>query len=286
MVAAGIIELTVAPRHTAETWARFLPELVPLPDVPLETGGGLSWLVRKGNPELKSALDAFVTKVRPGTLLGNIYYRRYFETAGALDNPLGHDDYQRFSRYAPLFRKYGAMYDIDWMLLAAVAYQESGMNPTRRSPRGAVGLMQVLPSTARTVLGIADCLPLENNIHAGAKYLAHLRDTYFDDPQLEPMERMRLTLAAYNAGPYNIRKSRRRTAKLGRDPNVWFGHCELGTMQIVGRETVRYVSNISKYYLAYTMAQALECMRPPPQAEVPFPVTRDAAYAPGDPDGT
>ena len=122
--------------------------------------------------------------------------------------------------------------------------------------------MQILPSTAKdSRINIADCHLLENNIHAGAKYLALLRDTYFNDDEMEPIVRLRYALAAYNAGPTNIREARALAAKMGFDPNRWFRHGEIGALKLLGQEPVRYVSNISKYYLAYSLADTLDCLK-------------------------
>jgi membrane-bound lytic murein transglycosylase MltF len=161
-----------------------------------------------------------------------------------------------------LFKKYGAMYGFDWMLLAAVAYQESGLNPLRRSPAGAVGMMQVMPATAKSPrIGIDNPHWLENNVHAGAKYLALLRDTYFSHPDISSQERIYFVLAAYNAGPEKIRQARSLARGMGYDPDRWFRHTELAVLKLIGQETVRYVSNVNKYYLAYSLSSTLDCLK-------------------------
>lgn len=66
-----------------------------------------------------------------------------------------------------------------------------------------------------------------------------------------------MTLAAYNAGPGNLRKFRREAQKMGLDPNRWFNHTEQAAAKIIGRETVQYVSNIYKYYVAYSLIARL-----------------------------
>jgi membrane-bound lytic murein transglycosylase MltF len=120
---------------------------------------------------------------------------------------------------------------------------------------GAVGIMQILPSTAADKnVGIPDIKELENNIHAGIKYLRFLRDRYFSDPAMDLLNQNLFAFAAYNAGPAKISRLRNRAKKAGFDPNVWFGNVEILAAKKIGRETVQYVSNIYKYYVAYRLA--------------------------------
>jgi membrane-bound lytic murein transglycosylase MltF len=139
------------------------------------------------------------------------------------------------------------------MLLTALAYQESGLDQSVRSRAGAVGIMQILPSTAADPnVGIADIHLLENNIHAGTRYLAFLRDRYFSGGELDQLNQWLFTLAAYNAGPGRVAQLRREATGLGLDPDEWFDNVELAAARRVGRETVQYVADIYKYYVAYT----------------------------------
>ncbi len=101
-------------------------------------------------------------------------------------------------------------------------------------------------------VNIPDIEELENNIHAGTKYLRFLRNRYFDDPNVEPMQKVLLTFASYNAGPARVTGLRRRAGEMGLDPNRWFDNVEIVAAREIGRETVQYVSNIYKYYIAYT----------------------------------
>ncbi len=262
MVNAGIIDLSITESHLANLWSQVLPNLVTYEQIPLQTGRSIAWMVRENNPILQASLNEFIRGHKKGTLYGNIYFSRYFRKTEWIKNPLTSDDGARFSQYTPLFKKYGAMYGIDWMLLAALAYQESGMKHSSRSPAGAMGLMQVMPATAMDKpVAIENVHLLENNIHAGTKYLAWLRDTYFTDENMAPTERIRYSLASYNAGPSMIRRARSLAAKMGYDPNHWFRHGEIGALKLIGEETVRYVSNINKYYLAYSLAGTLTCLR-------------------------
>jgi membrane-bound lytic murein transglycosylase MltF len=262
LVNAGTLDLALTKSHIARLWASKHPNLVILEYPEISEHTPIAWMVRRDNPLLKASLNRFLKGRRHGSRFGNIYYRQYFMEADWVGDPLAPTDRVKFSRYVPLFRKYGARYGFDWMLLAAIAYQESGMDHTRRSPSGAVGLMQVLPSTAHDPnIDIPDVSDPEQNIHAAAKYLALLRDVYFNVPQMPPEERIRFCLAAYNAGPTKIEQCRKAAVRLGLDPNQWFGQTEIAAMHLIGSETVRYVSNVKKYYLAYSLGHTLDCLK-------------------------
>ena len=262
LVDGGIIDLSMIESHIAHVWAEALPHIRIHEFPAISEHTPIAWMVRKNNPELKAQLNRFLQNRRRGSRFGNIYYRRYFKRTQYIDNPLALTDQAKFSRYVPLFRKYGARYGFDWMLLAAIAYQESEMKPNRRSRAGALGLMQVLPSTSSDEsIGIHDILDPENNVHAGAKYLAQLRDVYFSETTIRPRDRILFILAAYNAGPNRIQQCRSLAKRLGHDPNRWQGQTETAALHLIGQETVRYVANVNKYYLAYSLGHTLACLK-------------------------
>ena len=153
---------------------------------------------------------------------------------------------------AELFKKYGAMYDVDYILMAAQGYQESTLDQGVKSRVGAVGVMQVMPATGKE-LNVGDISEVEANIHAGVKYMRFMMDEYFKDEPMDRLNKGLMTLAAYNAGPGRLRQLRREAEKRGLDPNVWFGNVERIASERIGRETVTYVSNIYKYYLTYRL---------------------------------
>ena len=260
MVGSGAVQLTVADSHLAELVAGVLDTIRIHDTITFNEDVRFGWLVRKGNPELKASLDRFVKTVKKGTLTGNIFFKRYYK-----DNPWAREyaqkkDLEALTRYTPLFQKYGEMYDIDWVMIAAQSFQESRFDPNARSRTGAQGLMQLLPSTAKD-MGFADISTPENNVHAGVKYLRWVKDRYFSDGDINDDDRVRFALAAYNAGPANIARSRTSTTQLGYDANRWFNHTELGTMQRVGLEPVHYVRNINKYYLSFRLSLTLVEMK-------------------------
>jgi membrane-bound lytic murein transglycosylase MltF len=200
-------------------------------------------------------LNAYIKKNKKGTMLGNIYFKRYFKDNKWIENPMDSEDTQNFLKYKDLFQKYADQYGFDWLLIAALAYQESGLNNKKKNKSGAVGIMQVLPSTGKDKnIRISKVHLLENNIHAGVKYLAFLRDRYFSDPRIQPRNQVRFALASYNAGPAKINRVRAQAKEMGLDPNRWFRNVELAALKMIGQETVRYVSNINKYYVIYQYA--------------------------------
>ena len=78
-------------------------------------------------------------------------------------------------------------------------------------------------------------------------------DRYFKDEPMDDVNKMLFAFAAYDGGPARVRGLRDKAAKMGLDPNVWFHNVEVVAAKDIGRETVQYVSNIYKYYVAYRM---------------------------------
>jgi membrane-bound lytic murein transglycosylase MltF len=146
-------------------------------------------------------------------------------------------------------------------MVAAQGYQESRLDQSARSRAGAIGIMQLLPTTAADPnVGIPDITKAEPNIHAGVKYLDFIRNCYFSDPEMDKFNQTMFAFAAYNAGPARVSKLRDMAAEQGYDPNVWFDNVEVMGSRDIGSETVQYVANILKYYLAYklTLQKQLE----------------------------
>ena len=259
MINAGLYGITIADRYIAELWRPLYTELQIKEGFYLHEGGELSWALRKNSPQLKQALNAFTKEHKIGTEFGNIMQRRFFKNTSRVLNATSAQEMKKFNAMIELFEKYADTYNFDSLMLMAQGFQESQLDQNARSRAGAVGVMQVLPTTAAE-LGIKDvAVSAERNIEAGSKYLRLISDRYLDDPEITPVNRTLLSFAAYNAGPGNLMKFRRLAEKSGLDPNVWFGNVEQGAARIVGRETVDYVGNIYKYYVVYKLAtQRLE----------------------------
>jgi len=255
MMNVGLLPITVVDEYRSNVWSKVFTNLVVHEDIVLRKGASIALAMRQESPQLKQLLDGYVHENRVGTLVTNILIKRYGQNIGWARPALERKPFRRFEQLAGLFRTYGDRYDFDWLMLASFAFQESGFDHDARSPVGAIGVMQVMPATAADKsVGIPDIEDLENNIHAGTKYLFVLREHYFSDEAIDPTERMLFTMAGYNAGPNRINRLRRVAAARGLDPNVWFNNVELVVAAQVGREPVTYVGNIYRYYIAYSRA--------------------------------
>ncbi len=252
MVNDGLIPLTITNEFTVKLWQPVLENIRVYPAISVKTEGKVAWAMRKNSPKLKAALDVHVKGHKQGTLMGNILLKRYYDNLNYVKRASSPERLSRFILVRDLFIKYGEQYDMDWMLLAAQGYQESQLDNSKQSSAGAVGIMQIKPSTAADPnVGIDNVYELENNIHAGVKYLAFIRERYFTDPKIDPLNSILFSMAAYNMGPARMNRIRRKADGLGVNPNIWFGQVELLVAREVGRESVQYVGNIYKYYASF-----------------------------------
>lgn len=262
MVNTGMLPWVVVDDYKAEAWGDVFKDIVVRKDLVLRAGGRIGYAVRKGSPKLLAALNEFMTDHRQGTLLGNILINRYIRDFDWSKNALAAEDYERFEHVVGIFERYGRQYGLDYLLVAAQGYQESQLDQSRVSRAGAIGIMQMLPSTARDPnVGIPDITEAENNIHAGIRYLRFIREQYFADLAGNPFNQTLFALAAYNAGPSRIRSLREKAKDEGYDPDRWFDNVEVIAAREVGREPVTYVANIVKYYVAYSLSLAREEQR-------------------------
>jgi len=260
MVNAGLVPIVVVDSHKAKLWAQIFPDLVVHEDLAVATDQKIGWAFRKNSPQLAAALNAFVAENRQGTLMGNILINRYLRDTKWAERALDNEGRARIGELAAIFQRYGDEYDMPWLAMAAQGYQESGLDQSVVSAAGAIGIMQLLPSTAADPnVGIADIHEAESNIHAGTKYVRFIYDRYFaDDSDMDDVNKAMFSFAAYNAGPARVAGLRSKAADAGLDANVWFRNVELIAAQEIGRETVQYVSNIYKYFLAYERMMMLQ----------------------------
>jgi membrane-bound lytic murein transglycosylase MltF len=258
MVNAGLIPATICDEFHATFWKRLYTHLSFDPAVSVISGGAAAWMIRKDSPQLKAVTDSFIRRHRKGTEFGNTLFRRYTQGNPSSVLPAtSKREIRKFEQTVELFRKYGQRYDVDYLLVMAQGYQESRLDQRATSHVGAVGVMQLMPATGAQ-MRVGDIHELEPNIHGGVKYLRHVEDSYFDEPGLDPLVKALFAFASYNAGPNRIQSLRREAARRGLDPNRWFKNVEYVAADRIGQETVTYVSNIFKYYVAYQLVAAAQ----------------------------
>jgi membrane-bound lytic murein transglycosylase MltF len=254
MANAGLVTYLVVDNHKAWFWQRVWPQLVLYPTATLRTGGQIAWAIRKDSPKLKQALNAFLATNGKDSLNARMIFRRYLLNTQFVKGAGADAARQRFTTLVAFFRKYGAQYNIDWMLMAAQGYQESRLNQAAKSQVGAIGVMQVMPATGKE-LNVGDITQTEVNIHAGVKFIRTMIDRYFANEPMDDLNKVLFAFASYNAGPARVRQLRKEAATRGLDPNIWFNNVERIANERIGRETVTYVSNIYKYYVTYLLIQ-------------------------------
>jgi membrane-bound lytic murein transglycosylase MltF len=252
MVNAGLLPMVVVDGHKAHFWKQIFSKITVYENIAVRSGGDIGWAFRKDSPRMKAVVNDFLMDHKKGTLIGNILFKRYLKNTQYIENSLSEKEMYKFNKTAEFFRKYAEQYDFDWLMVAAQGYQESQLDQTKISPAGAIGVMQLLPSTATDKhVNIKDIDNMGNNIHAGIKYLRFIFDRYFKNEKMDDLNKTLFSFASYNAGPAKVARLRREAEQMGLDPNVWFNHVEIVAAKRIGRETVQYVSNILKYWVAY-----------------------------------
>jgi membrane-bound lytic murein transglycosylase MltF len=253
MVNAGLVKITIVDDYLADFWTKVFTNLKVHSDVAVRTGGNLGVAFRKENPKLREFVNAWAAKQEKNSAFRNTVEHRYLQSVKYAKNAAAEGERRKLASVIELFKKYGAQYDLDYLLMAAQGYQESTLDHNARSAVGAIGVMQVMPPTGKE-MKVGDITLIEPNIHAGVKYMRFMMDQYFKDEPMDALNKGLMTFAAYNCGPGRLRQLRREAEKQGLDPNVWFGNVERVASERIGRETVTYVSNIYKYYVAYRLS--------------------------------
>jgi len=232
----------------------------------------LGWMLRKDQPQLKAALDAYVKKNYQG-LFYNMTVNKYFKNPKQMAQATSTDRSDvkgKISEWDPLARKYGKSFELDWRLVLAQMYQESHFDPKAKSWVGALGLMQVMPATAKD-LKVADVTDPDQGVRAGVMLLQRYAKM-FDSPDVKEKDRIRFALAAYNCGPGHVVDARRLAQDLKLDPNKWFKNVEKAMLEIMkpavarrarhgyfrATETVNYVSEIQTRYDSYSRLVELQ----------------------------
>lgn len=252
MLNAGLVKIVVVDDHVATFWKQILPNITLHPELKVRSGGDIAWAFRKNSPLMKEELDVFIKSHGKGTTFGNMTFQKYLKGTKFVKNAASDSERKKFFDLVKLFEKYSAQYNVDELLMVAQGYQESRLNQNAKSPVGAVGIMQIMPATGKD-LNVGDITQLEPNVHGGVKYMRFMIDQYYKNEPMTDLNKALFTFASYNAGPNRIQRLRKEAEKRGLDPNIWFNNVERVVSEKVGRETVTYVSNIYKYYIAYKL---------------------------------
>ncbi len=252
MLNVGLFEFLVVDDWMAKIWVQVLPMLKVREDIVLRNGGRIGWAIRKGSPKLEVEIQDFCSNYLKKQGIIESRLAQYHKRIKQIKDPTGTAEWKRFEQTIALFEKYGQKYRFDPLMLAAQGYQESTLDQNKRSPVGAIGIMQIMPATGAS-LKVGNIRVTEPNIHAGAKYMDMLMTRYFPDESFNEQDRTLFAFASYNAGPGNISKMRTLAEKRGFDPNRWFNNVEVVTAERIGLQTTTYVRNIYKYYVAYTL---------------------------------
>ncbi len=252
MLNAGLLHFVVMDDTKAWLWKQVLPKIEVRPDLVVNSGGAIAWMVRNKSPQLLAEINAFIKRHPNSDAVRGEIVRKYLKSTKYVKDSTSPQELQKFNATIDLFRRYGDKYSFDSLLMIAQGYQESRLDQKVHSPAGAVGVMQVMPATGKQ-MGVGNIKDIGPNIHAGIKYIAFIRDRYFADLPMDPLNKGLFSFAAYNAGPSRILSLRTLATKRGLDPNVWFDNVEVVAADKIGRETVTYVRNIYKYYIAYRL---------------------------------
>jgi len=204
-------------------------------DASLKPNGNVAWAVRKTSFSLANSLSSWLCKnesqffdmttIRRSTSGRKSGKGRYYAPRRKVAAPILNIAKGQISVYDNLFKTYSANCHWDWRLIAAQAYQESGFDPNAVSWMGALGLMQLMPSTARDMgVGEKEVFNAESNIRGAVRLINQLNAHYSDIVNAD--ERINFILAAYNAGPGHVDDARAMCRKRGGNPNVWKGNVD------------------------------------------------------------
>jgi len=220
-VSRGEIEYTICDDYMSNIIGTLFPGLDM--STPVSFPLNIAWSVRKdGTDALISELNGWITGFKTTREYARLE-RKYF--SGMRPASIAGSEYfatnsdGKVSPFDNIIKNYADTIGWDWRLVAALIYQESRFNPSVTSPRGAYGLMQVMPSTGLH-FGYDVTRSVENNIRAGISYIRML-DRLFSQWVTDPDERVKFILASYNAGHGHVIDAIRLAEKNGLDPGRW-----------------------------------------------------------------
>ena len=269
------VEITLADNHCdyVDSLEAGVIDIMVLPDTCSHHGSGNVILSRKIDNAVWAINSDDIAKIKEvntwiATYTESDEYRQTWVKYHKGVNPLSRFDRERLaSRISPydrLIKEYSASLGWDWRMLAAVIYQESKFSINTVSHRGATGLMQVMPSTAKHY-DVTDLLDPQQNIMAGTSHLERLQKM-FRSPEISPEQQIKFVLAAYNAGEGRIGDCRKFAADHDYDSSNWdeivkvipemrnrdmVKASDLKFGRFNGTETIRYVDNVLDHYRAF-----------------------------------
>jgi len=259
MAATGLVPAVVADDWIANLWVGLIPRLK-VHKAAIREDGDIAWAVRPSNPQLLAMLNRFIAQVGGSTRAMQTRTTVYLRKLKAIHSATSGPELQKFRATLAIFQRYSDEYGFATLMLMAQGYQESRLDQNAKSAVGAVGIMQLMPATGES-LGVGNIRTPDPNVHAGAKYMRRLLDTYFKDSNFDEQNRNLFAFAAYNAGPGKVHSLQVEAKTQGLNPNVWFDNVERVCAARVGQETVRYVRNIYKYYIAYTLIEEADAAK-------------------------
>lgn len=266
-VATKKIDLTVADENIAKLNNTYYPNIDI--ETPISFPQRIAWATRKQSPELKEKVSHWLDSMKNTTdfyVIYNKYYKNVRAQSKRFDSKYFNSVEHRglLSKYDELIQEQAKAIDWDWLLLASLVYQESKFDPHAKSWVGAVGLMQLMPATAK-MYGAHNPRDPRQNIRAGSKYLKWL-DGYWKEIE-DPQERLKFVLASYNTGQGHVRDAQRLAKKYKHDPMIWDDNVEKYLLlksnkryyrdEVVkfgyarGKEPVHYVENILDRHIRY-----------------------------------
>lgn len=260
MLDAGIIPAIVVDDWKAKMWAKILPNMVVNEQVAVRSDGHIGWAYRKNCPLLTAVLEDFYYNYAKPAGTHPYLFAKYNQQVERLQDPTKDNSWKRYREIINLLESYGDKYDFDPLMLAALGFQESKLNQSVRSHVGAIGVMQLMPTTGKS-MRVGDITVTENNIHAGAKYLNTLMTQYFKDANFDEFNRSLFAFASYNAGPGKVAGLRKLAAERRLNPDVWLHNVEIVASEKIGKETTTYVRNIVKYFYSYKLMNELVAER-------------------------
>lgn len=217
MVSSGEIDYTVCDEQVARLYSRHFENLDV--SVPVSFRQNIAWAVRKDAVRLKEYLDGWLEDFSHTARYRELQVK-YFSAdrhMSRVRNIFHSMNNGSISPYDDIIRKESGTWD--WRLIASIIYQESQFDTTASSWAGALGLMQLMPETARA-FGVEDINDPVQNIRGGIRLLSWL-DSQFKNEIPDQGERLKFVLAAYNVGLGHVMDAQRLAGKYGKDPNRW-----------------------------------------------------------------